>query len=289
MSDYVLVTDSTADLSLKQIRDSDLIVIPMMYTIDSKNYLNDLSSKDLSMKDYFDLIRQGRLATTSQINSACYMEHFEKILQDKKDILYIGFSSALSGSYSSSLIAIKELSKRYPDRKMLAVDSLAACGGEGLLVYLTSLQKKMGATLQEAYDFAQSTKLKIAHWFVVDDLMHLKRGGRLSSTSAFFGTLFGIRPVLHVDNEGRLIPVTKARGKKAAFNIVLKKMKETIDTKSEQLIIINHADVLDQTKEIAKSIKQNLNVKIVINNMGTVIGAHAGPGTIAVFFKASKR
>jgi DegV family protein with EDD domain len=289
LSDYVLVTDSTADLSLKQIRDSDLIVIPMMYTIDSKNYLNDLSSKDLSMKDYFDLIRQGRLATTSQINSACYMEHFEKILQDKKDILYIGFSSALSGSYSSSLIAIKELSKRYPDRKMLAVDSLAACGGEGLLVYLTSLQKKMGATLQEAYDFAQSTKLKIAHWFVVDDLMHLKRGGRLSSTSAFFGTLFGIRPVLHVDNEGRLIPVTKARGKKAAFNIVLKKMKETIDTKSEQLIIINHADVLDQTKEIAKSIKQNLNVKIVINNMGTVIGAHAGPGTIAVFFKASKR
>ncbi len=290
MRDYVIITDSTTDLTTELIKELDITVIPMEFNIDGKSYLNYSDERDISYKNFYDDLRNGKSSTTSLINSAAFTELFEPILKNGKDILYIAFSSGLSGTYNSSCIAAQTLSEEYPDSKIYIVDSLSASMGEGLLVYHAANKKNAGMDIDELRDWVEDNKLKLCHWFTVDDLHHLKRGGRLSSAAAIVGTMLSIKPVLHVDNEGHLIPVEKVRGRKLSITSLLKMMEKTVTKPEEQTIFISHGDCIEDAEYLAKLIKEKLNVKdIKINYIGPVIGSHSGPGTVALFFLGTER
>lgn len=290
MRDYVIITDSTTDLTSELISELNLTVIPMEFTIDDKSYLNYSDERDISYKDFYDILRSGKNSTTSLINTARFMEVFEPILKEGKDILYIAFSSGLSGTYNSSCIAAQMLCEKYADSKIYTVDSLSASMGEGLLVYHAANKKKEGMNIDELKEWIENNKLNLCHWFTVDDLYHLKRGGRVSSAAAIVGSMLNIKPVLHVDNEGHLVPVEKVRGRKLSITSLLKMMESTAIKPEEQTIFISHGDCLEEAQYLASLIKEKLNVKdIKLNYIGPVIGSHSGPGTIALFFLGSER
>ncbi len=290
MRDYVIITDSTTDLTEELINELDITVIPMEFNIDGKVYLNYSDERDISYKEFYDFLRNGKNSTTSLINTATFTELFEPILEDGKDILYIAFSSGLSGTYNSSCVAAQMLSEKYTDSKIYTVDSLSASMGEGLLVYHAAKNKKEGMNIDELKDWVENNKLNLCHWFTVDDLHHLKRGGRLSSAAAIVGTMLNIKPVLNVDNEGHLIPVEKVRGRKLSITAMLKMMEKTAINPEEQTIFISHGDCLEEAEFLANLVKEKLNVKdIKMNYIGPVIGSHSGPGTIALFFLGTER
>ena len=290
MRDYVIITDSTTDLTQELINELNITVIPMEFNIEGKSYLNYSDERDISYKEFYDILRSGKSSTTSLINTATFTDLFEPILQDGKDILYIAFSSGLSGTYNSSCIAAQMLSEKYTDSKIYTVDSLSASMGEGLLVYHAANKKKEGMNIDDLKDWVEKNKHNLCHWFTVDDLHHLKRGGRLSSAAAIVGTVLSIKPVLHVDNEGHLIPVEKVRGRKLSITAMLKIMEKTAIKPEEQTIFISHGDCLEEAEYLAKLIKEKLNVKdIKMNFIGPVIGSHSGPGTIALFFLGTER
>ncbi len=290
MRDYVIITDSTTDLTQELINELDITVIPMEFNIDGKVYLNYSDERDISYKEFYDFLRNGKNSTTSLINTTTFTELFELILEDGKDILYIAFSSGLSGTYNSSCIAAQMLSEKYTDSKIYTVDSLSASMGEGLLVYHAAKKKKEGMNIDELKDWVENNKLNLCHWFTVDDLHHLKRGGRLSSAAAIVGTMLNIKPVLNVDNEGHLIPVEKVRGRKLSITAMLKMMEKTAINPEEQTIFISHGDCLEEAEFLANLVKEKLNVKdIKMNYIGPVIGSHSGPGTIALFFLGTER
>lgn len=290
MRDYVIITDSTTDLTEELINELDITVIPMEFNIDGKSYLNYSDERDISYKEFYDFLRNGKNSTTSLINTATFTELFEPILEDGKDILYIAFSSGLSGTYNSSCIAAQMLSEKYTDSKIYTVDSLSASMGEGLLVYHAAKKKKEGMNIDELKNWVENNKLNLCHWFTVDDLHHLKRGGRLSSAAAIVGTMLNIKPVLNVDNEGHLIPVEKVRGRKLSITALLKMMEKTAINPEEQTIFISHGDCLEEAEFLANLVKEKLNVKdIKMNYIGPVIGSHSGPGTIALFFLGTER
>lgn len=290
MRDYVIITDSTTDLTQELINELDITVIPMEFNIDGKGYLNYSDERDISYKEFYDFLRNGKNSTTSLINTTTFTELFEPILEDGKDILYIAFSSGLSGTYNSSCIAAQMLSEKYTDSKIYTVDSLSASMGEGLLVYHAVNKKKEGMNIDELKDWVENNKLNLCHWFTVDDLHHLKRGGRLSSAAAIVGTMLNIKPVLNVDNEGHLIPVEKVRGRKLSITAMLKMMEKTAINPEEQTIFISHGDCLEEAEFLANLVKEKLNVKdIKMNYIGPVIGSHSGPGTIALFFLGTER
>ncbi len=290
MRDYVIITDSTTDLTQELINELDITVIPMEFNIDGKVYLNYSDERDISYKEFYDFLRNGKNSTTSLINTTTFTELFEPILEDGKDILYIAFSSGLSGTYNSSCIAAQMLSEKYTDSKIYTVDSLSASMGEGLLVYHAAKKKKEGMNIDELKDWVENNKLNLCHWFTVDDLHHLKRGGRLSSAAAIVGTMLNIKPVLNVDNEGHLIPVEKVRGRKLSITAMLKMMEKTAINPEEQTIFISHGDCLEEAEFLANLVKEKLNVKdIKMNYIGPVIGSHSGPGTIALFFLGTER
>ena len=213
----------------------------------------------------------------------------EPILQAGEDILYLGFSSALSSTYNAGALAAEQLAEKYPDRKILTVDTLSASMGQGLLVYLTVQQKRAGATIEEARDFAEKNKFHLCHWFTVDDLHHLRRGGRVSATSAVLGTVLNIKPVLHMDNEGRLIFMEKVRGRRASIKRMLEKMRETAIEPEKQIVFMSHGDCIEDAEYLAGRIREEWNVEVVINYVGPVIGSHSGPGTLALFFLGTER
>ena len=290
MRDYVIITDSTTDLTQELINELNITVIPMEFNIEGKSYLNYSDERDISYKEFYDNLRSGKSSTTSLINTATFTDLFEPILQDGKDILYIAFSSGLSGTYNSSCIAAQMLSEKYTDSKIYTVDSLSASMGEGLLVYHAANKKKEGMNIDDLKDWVEKNKHNLCHWFTVDDLHHLKRGGRLSSAAAIVGTVLSIKPVLHVDNEGHLIPVEKVRGRKLSITAMLKIMEKTAIKPEEQTIFISHGDCLEEAEYLATLIKEKLNVKdIKMNFIGPVIGSHSGPGTIALFFLGTER
>lgn len=290
MRDYVIITDSTTDLTQELINELNITVIPMEFNIEGKSYLNYSDERDISYKEFYDILRSGKSSTTSLINTATFTDLFEPILQDGKDILYIAFSSGLSGTYNSSCIAAQMLSEKYTDSKIYTVDSLSASMGEGLLVYHAANKKKEGMNIDDLKDWVEKNKHNLCHWFTVDDLHHLKRGGRLSSAAAIVGTVLSIKPVLHVDNEGHLIPVEKVRGRKLSITAMLKIMEKTAIKPEEQTIFISHGDCLEEAEYLATLIKEKLNVKdIKMNFIGPVIGSHSGPGTIALFFLGTER
>ena len=290
MKDYVIITDSCCDLSEQLANDAGLYVIPMVMTISGTEYKNYLDERDISTKAFYDRLRAGENASTSALNMDTFLSVFGEFLEQGKDILYLAFSSGLSGTYHVSTLAAEELSQKYPESKIFCCDTLCASMGEGLLVYLAGKKKQAGASIEEVRDFVEQNKLHLCHWFTVDDLNHLKRGGRVSATTAFVGSLLNIKPVLHVDDDGHLINVGKARGRRAAVLSLFEHMKETAINPSEQTVFISHGDCEEDALALKEMVEKEFSPKeIQINPIGPVIGAHSGPGTLALFFLGTKR
>ena len=287
MANFVIFTESTTDLSPEMINELGLVVLPLQYRIGEETYFDKVGG-GLTIVEFYNKLRQGESATTAQVNPGTFEDEFEKVLKEGKDVLYVGFSSGLSGTYNSALIAKDALSDKYPDRKIICIDTLAASMGEGLYAWYAAKMRDEGKSVEETAAWLEENKLNLVMWFTVDDLNHLKRGGRVSPTVAFVGTLLGIKPVLHVDNEGHLINVSKARGRKAALDALVAKYKETA-LQSDQMVFISHADCLEDAQYVGEEIKKLGAVDVKINFIGPVIGAHAGPGTVALFFMGSER
>lgn len=290
MSQYIVMTDSSCDLPAGLAAELELEVLPLSVLIDGKSYVNYLDERDITFADCYAALRAGKNATTSAVNVEAFVQAMEPHLQAGEDILYLGFSSALSGTYNAGAVAAQQLAEKYPERKLYAVDTLSASMGQGLLVYLTVQQKRAGATIEQARDYAEAQKLHLCHWFTVDDLNHLHRGGRVSATSAVLGTVLNIKPVLHMDNEGRLIFMEKVRGRRNSIKRMLEKMRETAIEPEKQIVFMSHGDCLEDAEYLAGRIREEWGVKdVVINYVGPVIGAHSGPGTLALFFLGKER
>lgn len=290
MADFVIVTDATSDLTPALVEELGVIVLPMPFTVDGKDYFNYPDSREMDPHVFYDLLRAEKQSTTAQLTTAVFIDAFTPFLEEGKDVLYMAFSSALSGTYDSSRMAAEELRGKYPDRKILPVDTKAASMGQALMVYYAAQQKKAGKTIDETASYVEENRLKIAHWFTVDDLNHLKRGGRVSSAAALFGSLLGIKPVLHVDDEGRLIPMSKVRGRENALKALVDRMEETALNPKTDMVFISHGDDPAAAARVEQMVKDRLGVPTVITGpIGPVIGSHSGPGTVALFFLASRR
>lgn len=289
MKDYIIITDSCCDLPLNLIDEKHLVVLPLGFTIDNKNYKNYPDGREMSHKDFYTLLREQKTASTSQLSPNDFIEALEPLLKQNLDVLCINFSSALSGTYNSLVVAKSELEAKYTNSKIIAIDSLSASLGQGLLVHTAVELKKQGKSIDEVASFVEENKLKLCHLFTVDDLGHLKRGGRVSSTKAFLGTMLQLKPVLHVDNQGRLVPLNNVRGRKGSFKDILDKIEQRI-TNHDQVVFISHGDCQEDAEFMATLIKEKFSVKdVMLSPIGPVIGAHAGPNTIAVFFYGKER
>ncbi len=287
MKNYVILADSACDIKKELLNDWGVKIseLSFMFGDDPKVYLNS----EITAKEFYDEMRGGRTAKTSAINTYTFVEFFENELKNGNDVVYIGFSSGLSTTYNSAVAAAEELNARYTDNKVYTVDSLSASAGYGLLVFLATKQKEKGMSAEEIVAFVEKNRLKIAHWFTVDDLVYLKRGGRISPTLAFVGGVLGIKPVLHMDNAGHLVNVTKVRGRRAAIMALAEKLK-TADLSGANTIYISHGDCIEDAQTLAKIIKTEYKRKVeIITDVGSVIGAHSGPGTLALFFVANER
>lgn len=290
MSDFVIMTDSSADLSAELVKELGVHVLPLSFTLQGKTYHNYPDNREMNPVEFYRLLRGGEMCTTSAVNVAAYAESIEPILQEGKDVLVLAFSSGLSATYQSAQVAVEELSEKYPERKVLLVDTLSASMGQGLLVWHAAMQQKAGKHVEEVRDWAQENKLNLCHWFTVDDLHFLKRGGRISAATAVLGTMLHIKPVLHVDDEGHLISMSKARGRAAALTALSDEMEKTVTDAANQVVFISHGDCLEDAQKVADDVKKRFGVKqVIINYVGPVIGAHSGPGTVALFFMGSTR
>lgn len=285
MNGYQIITDSNTDLSPALAKELGIEIIPMEFTLGGTPYLQFPDERELSNQIFYERLSAGETTTTHQINAAIFTETFERYLQAGTDVLYIGFSSGLSGTYNCSRLVAQELSEKYTDRRIVVVDSLAASMGEGLLVYNAVQKQREGLSIDELASWVQDNRNRLAHWFTVDDLNFLKRGGRVSGAAALFGTMLGIKPVLHVDDEGHLIPVEKVRGRKNSLDALVNHMDETVEHPEEQTIFISHGNAPKDAEYVAEQVKARFSVKnIYINYIGPVIGSHSGPGTVALFF-----
>ena len=288
--EYVIMTDSSCDLPQELADQLGLEVLPLEVMADGKNYRNWLDGREIGFKEFYKLAREGKELKTSAVNTAAFEEKMEKLLKEGKDILYIGFSSGLSTTYNSGEAAARELREKYPDRKIYTVDTLAASLGQGMIIYYAAKKKEAGATIEEVRDFVENEKLHMCHWFTVDDLNYLKRGGRISAATAAVGTMLSIKPVMHMDNEGHLVAVGKARGRKAALCQLLDTMGELGEGLEGQTTFICHSDCMDDAQYVASQMKERFGVaQVNINGMGPVIGAHTEPGTIGIFFWGRER
>ena len=288
MRDYVIFTDSACDINPKLLGEWGVPYRSLTFRFEGeeKEYSND----DMSVVEFYDKMRAGGVAKTAAVNAEAFSEMFEGALKEGKDVLYIGFSSGLSTTYNSARIASLELKEKYPEAKIIVVDTLAASAGEGLMVYLTLEQKKNGATIEEAEAFVRGLIPRMGIWFTVDDLVYLKRGGRVSPTAAFVGNLLGIKPVLYMDNEGHLIPVSKIRGRRNAIVAMADKYTEKATDKENGTVFISHSACEADAQLLADMLKERHGVNVkVITDVGPVIGAHSGPGTLALFFVADAR
>lgn len=288
---YVILTDSSCNLPEYMIDEFNLQIFPLTFRVDDKNYQSYLKGETTDLSQFYRMMREGKVITTSLPNLGDAEALLREQLDGGKDVLYIGFSSGLSGTYEAIDLIMRRLAPEYPDRKLLSVDTLAASGGEGLLVWHAARKAFAGASIDEVHSWLEENKLHMAHWFTVDDLMFLYRGGRVSRTSAWAGTLLNIKPVMHVDDEGHLIPLEKVRGRRKSLNALVDHMAQTANQPvADQMVFITHGDCLDDAEYLAGKIRERFGVKdIMINYVDPVIGAHSGPGTMALFFLASER
>ena len=289
--DFEIVTDSSSNLVEEMIDDFGLHVLPLTFMVDGEEYQSYLKGQHTDLKQFYTMMREGKVITTSLPNLAESEALMRGLLEQGRDILYLGFSSGLSGTFEATELLMRDLAAEFPERTLLAVDTLAASGGEGLLVWHAVQRARAGASIGEVRDWVEENKLHLAHWFTVDDLMFLFRGGRVSKTAAWAGTMLNIKPVMHVDDEGHLIPLEKVRGRKKSLNALVDHMeKSAVQPIDQQMVFITHGDCLEEAEYVADQVKERFGVKeIVINYVDPVIGAHSGPGTMALFFLADKR
>lgn len=290
MDQFFIMTDSSCDLPAETVTELGIGVVPLKVTLDGETFVNYLDEREITFSDFYARMRKKCQASTTSPSITDFSAEMESALSAGHDVLYIGFSSALSATYNTGVIAAEELASKYPDRKIYTVDSLAASLGQGLLVYLAVQQQRLGKTIEEVRDYVEATKLHIAHWFTVADLFYLQRGGRLSSATAILGTVLSIKPILHTNDHGQLDGVSKCRGRKNSLVQLADLMiDQSVDLKNNPTFIC-HSDCLAEVQIIVDRLQAaGAPAPIVVNFIGPVIGAHTGPGTIGVFFLADKR
>ncbi len=290
MSDFKILADSNCDLPASMADALELDVFPMPYVMQDKTYPHYLDNRDMDNHAFYEMLRRGGSITTVAANAAEWAGLARPHLEAGLDVLMLLFSSGLSITAQNAKMAAEELREEFPDRKIFVVDSLAASMGEGLFNYLVAKKRQSGATIEETRDYAEEIKLKVCHWFTVDDLFFLKRGGRVSGAAAVFGSMLQIKPVLHVDDEGHLIPVSKVRGRRASLNALVAEMEKTAIDPESQTVFISHGDCEADALYVKKLVEERLHVRdIHISTIGPVIGAHSGPGTVALFFLGTQR
>lgn len=285
----VIITDSCSDLPLAFVEQHQLPIVNLMYHLNGQDYVDDFG-KSHSFTEFYEAVRQGAMPTTSQVNVHTFVEMFRQYRDHPEGVIYIGFSSALSGTFNSAVAAREIILEENPDAKLAVIDSRSASLGLGMLVHYAVELAGQGAGYQEIVDWVENNKLKLNHWFTVEDLNHLKRGGRVSGAAAFVGSMLNVKPILNVDNEGRLIPQAKVRGRSKSLKYLKEQLDQRIVNPEEQVIFISHGDSLADAQSLKEMILADHPVKdVVIGYVGPVIGAHAGPGTIALFFMGEHR
>lgn len=288
MSDYVIYTDSGCDLSSEKLNEYGVKSLSLTYRFndEEKEYKTD----DMPIHRFYQQMRDGRVAKTAAVNTETFRSAFEAELKAGKDVLYIGFSSGLSSTSESAQVVARVLSEEYPDRMVIAIDTLCASAGEGMLVWLASRKRAEGSTLEETAELIKNRYKNMCHWFTVDDLVYLRRGGRVSAAAALAGTVLGIKPVLHVDDEGHLVSMSKARGRKQAIKALAQKFTELCEEPDSGEYFISHSDCMVDAKYLEELIESTHGHKAeLITDVGPVIGAHSGPGTLALFFFGKQR
>ena len=284
---FQIVTDTCCDFPQQYYTDLSLNVVPLAVTYKGET-INTYTEQWL--QDMYNGLRQGESASTCAVNPTQWSEAMESVLKNGDDVLVLAFSSGLSTTYQSAVIAANELQEQYPDRTIKVCDTLCASMGQGLLAWYACQKRDAGMSLTEVYTWVEDHKQNLCHWFTVDDLMYLKRGGRVSAATALVGTMLQIKPVLHVDHEGHLINVSKVRGRKAALDALVKKMKDTMLPGENDTVFISHGDCLEEAQYVAQKVKEICGAKeVIISYVGAVIGSHAGPGTMALFYLGTHR
>lgn len=286
--DYVLMTDSTCDLSSDFADKYDIEVMPMAFLMQDKVYNHYLDCREMTLEIFYNNLKKGIMSQTTQISYNSYLGFFERFLKDGKDILYVCFTSGLSGTYNTSRIAARDLSDKYPDRKITIIDSKCASVGEGLLMYYTALKHKDDKPDMDALtEYVENLKKNVCHWFVVDDIEHLKRGGRISAVTATFAKALQIKPMISLDDDGKLVNVGKVRGANNVYDALIKKMQRDGFEYKNQTVIVGHADYIDGAKELRKRVKP-LVKDVIILDIGPVIGTHVGSGMLALAFTGER-
>ena len=287
---YEIVTDSSADLTDELIQEYGIHIVSLSFRVGGEEFPCYVQGQKTDYKQFYDRMRKGEMVDTSLIDMSTCRDIFEGILKRGNDVLYIGFSSALSGSYNAGAMVAESLRGAYPERRIATIDSLSASMGEGLLVYYAAEQRRDGKSMDEVSDWLIENRLHLCHWFTVDDLFHLKRGGRISAATALVGTMLGVKPVLHVDNEGKLVAVGKVRGRRKSLEALVDEMEKTCTNPTERAVFISHGDCVEDAQHVERLVRERLKVKDVqINYVDPVIGAHSGPGTVALFFLGVQR
>lgn len=290
---YRISCGSTVDMPNTWFEERDISLIPYVYTIDDQEYLDDFG-ESLSIEDFYQKIRDGAMPTTSQISVGRYTDFFEQIVKNGQDCLHIAFSSGLSGSYNSAVLAAKQVEEKYPDRKVVVIDSLAASSGYGLLVDAAADKRDEGLDLHELAKWIEENKRKVHHWFFSTDLTHYKRGGRVSASAAFFGNLLNVCPLLNVDMGGHLIPREKVRSKRKVIRATVEKMQTFADDglKYSGKCFISHSSSKEdasKVKELVEETFKDVKKPVLINDIGVIIGSHTGPGTVSLFYFGDER
>ena len=287
---FKIVTDSCANLTDEVINKFDITILPLTFMVDGEQHTSYKKNEKSNLPIFYKMMREGKVVTTSLPNLVDSKKEFEKILESGNDLLFISFSSGLSGTYAALDLVCKELASQFEDRKIYTVDTLAAAAGQGMLVWMAAEMREEGKPIEEVRDWLEDNKLHLAHWFTVDDLHFLERGGRVSKTAAFAGTVLNIKPVLHVDDEGHLIPMEKVRGRKKSIEALAQHMKKTMIEPYEYKVLISHGDCPEDAELLANKAKEVSGVKdVCVNCLDPVIGAHSGPGTLALFYLATTR
>lgn len=290
MKQFTILTDSSCDLPYELIEKHGIACLPLHLRFGDEQYLDEKDEKSISFVEVYRRIRAGEVAATSAVSVGVFEEFFENEAKAGRDVLYLAFSSGLSTTYNSGMIAARSVNEKYPDAKLFVVDTLAASLGQGLLVYLCALKAETGALIEEVRDYAEEMKLHICHFFTVDDLVYLKRGGRISAATALVGGLLNIKPYMHMDDEGHLVSIGKAKGRKASLLMLAASIRENELPQTREIAFICHADCLEDAEFLSEVLKKQYGFgEVVIGYTGPVIGSHCGPGTVALFYVGGKR
>ena len=289
MRDFVIMTDSCCDLTAQMAEELGVVVLPLHLLIGEETFANHLDGREIGFKEFYDRVRNGAMPTTSAVSVGAFEDARRTAVQEGKDILCLNFSSALSTTYQSAVIAAETVRDEFPEANIRVLDTLCASAGQGLLVYLCSQQKFAGKALDEVFQYAQEMAPKVAHWVTVDDLNHLKRGGRISATTAFVGSMLSIKPIIYINDEGKLINVGKARGRKPALLQVVKELEQRLLDPSLP-VFISHGDCEEDARFVAEEVTKRTGAEVkLISYVGPVIGSHTGAGVIALCFVGKER